>query len=100
MRRREFITLIGVATTWPLAVRVQQAGPVPLVGVLMNFAESDPSAQPLLAAFRSALSKLGRRKVAISGSNFAGAPVPSLRQQYERYPFPLYGRAALEGRRG
>jgi putative ABC transport system substrate-binding protein len=32
---------------------------VRLVGVLMNFAESDPPAQPLLAAFRSALSKLG-----------------------------------------
>jgi putative tryptophan/tyrosine transport system substrate-binding protein len=32
---------------------------VRLVGVLINFAEGDPSAQPLLAAFRSALSKLG-----------------------------------------
>ena len=39
--------------------RAQQAGPVRLVGVLINFAESDPSAGPLLAAFRSALSKLG-----------------------------------------
>ena len=60
MRRRDFIKVIAVsATAWPLAARAQQAGPVPLVGVLMNFAESDPSAQPLLAAFRSALSKLG-----------------------------------------
>jgi ABC-type uncharacterized transport system substrate-binding protein len=60
MRRRQFISLLGVtAAAWSLAARAQQAGPVPLVGVLMNFAESDPSAQPLLAAFRSALSKLG-----------------------------------------
>ena len=60
MRRRDFIKGLAVsATAWPLAARAQQAGPVPLVGVLMNFAESDPSAQPLLAAFRSALSKLG-----------------------------------------
>jgi putative ABC transport system substrate-binding protein len=60
MRRRDFIVVLGSAVAArPLAARAQQAGPVPLVGVLMNFAESDPSAQPLLAAFRSALSKLG-----------------------------------------
>jgi putative ABC transport system substrate-binding protein len=60
MRRREFITLLGgAAAYWPVAALAQQAAPVPLVGVLMNFAESDPSGQPLLAAFRSALSKLG-----------------------------------------
>jgi putative tryptophan/tyrosine transport system substrate-binding protein len=60
MRRRDFIALLGsVAAAWPLAARAQQAGPVRLVGALINFAESDPSAQPLLAAFRSALSKLG-----------------------------------------
>jgi putative tryptophan/tyrosine transport system substrate-binding protein len=60
MRRREFITLLGgAAATWPIAARAQQAGSARLVGVLINFSESDPSAQPLLAAFRSALSKLG-----------------------------------------
>jgi putative tryptophan/tyrosine transport system substrate-binding protein len=60
MRRREFITLLGgAAATWPIAARAQQAGSVRLVGVLINFTESDPSAQPLLVAFRSALSKLG-----------------------------------------
>jgi putative ABC transport system substrate-binding protein len=60
MRRRDFIKAIACsATVWPAPSRAQQAGPVRLVGVLMNFAESDPPAQPLLAAFRSALSKLG-----------------------------------------
>ena len=60
MRRREFIKLLSsTAAAWPLTAHAQQAGSVRLVGVLINFAESDPSAQPLLAAFRSALSKLG-----------------------------------------
>ena len=60
MRRREFIKVFGSSVlSWPLSARAQQAGPVRLVGVLINFAESDPSAGPLLAAFRSALSKLG-----------------------------------------
>jgi putative tryptophan/tyrosine transport system substrate-binding protein len=61
MRRREFITLLGgsAAMTWTRAARAQQAGPMRLIGVLINFAEGDLSAQPLLAAFRSALSKLG-----------------------------------------
>jgi putative ABC transport system substrate-binding protein len=60
LKRREFITLIGGATAaWSIRARAQQPERVRLVGVLINFAEGDPSAQPLLAAFRSALSKLG-----------------------------------------
>jgi len=59
MRRRGFVALLGGAAAWPFVAQAQQAGPVRLVGVLINFAENDPSAQPLLAAFRSALSKLG-----------------------------------------
>ena len=60
MRRREFITLVGgTAVAWPLAARAQPAGSVRLIGVLMGYAESDPAAQSLVAAFRGALSKLG-----------------------------------------
>jgi putative ABC transport system substrate-binding protein len=45
--------------TWPFASRAQQSGKVLLIGVLMGFAESDPIAQSMVAAFRSALPKLG-----------------------------------------
>ena len=60
MRRREFIALVGsAAATWPLAARAQQPDKIRLIGVLMGFAETDPTAQSMVAAFRGALPKLG-----------------------------------------
>ena len=60
MRRREFITLLGGATAfWPLAAGAQPAGPVRLVGVLMDYAENDRASQSLVAVFRDELAKLG-----------------------------------------
>jgi putative ABC transport system substrate-binding protein len=59
MRRREFISLIGGAATWPLPARAQQSERVRRVGVLMAYAESDDEAQAWVAAFREGLQKLG-----------------------------------------
>jgi putative ABC transport system substrate-binding protein len=60
MRRREFVTLVGgMAVAWPLAVRAQQSVRMCRIGVLMGFAETDPTAQAWIAAFRDALAKLG-----------------------------------------
>ena len=76
MRRREFIALVGGATVaLPFIAGAQQGERVRRIGVLMGFAESDPTAQSWVAAFRDALAKLGGRKAAISELNFGGAPL-------------------------
>src|SRR5262245_27952906 len=60
VKRREFITLLGgTAAAWPLAARTQQTDRVRRVGVLSNFAESDPEAQSMVDALHQTLQELG-----------------------------------------
>jgi putative ABC transport system substrate-binding protein len=59
LKRREFITLVGGAATWPLTARAQQGDRMRRIGVLMGFAESDRDGQAFIAAFREGLQKLG-----------------------------------------
>jgi putative tryptophan/tyrosine transport system substrate-binding protein len=59
MKRREFITLFGGASAWPLAARAQTAGKVRRIGLLMTLAETEPEAQARLTSFRAGLQKLG-----------------------------------------
>jgi putative ABC transport system substrate-binding protein len=56
VRRREFITLLGGAATWPLAASAQQAA-VPVVGFVRD-GSADTSAR-LAASFRKGLNETG-----------------------------------------
>ena len=59
LKRREFISLLGGAATWPLAARAQQSERMRLIGLQMGFLESDPAGQSQITVFRSELPKLG-----------------------------------------
>ena len=57
MRRRDFITLLGSAATWPLTARAQPAK-MPVVGVVWHAANEQEEA-PFLEPFRATLRELG-----------------------------------------
>jgi len=59
VRRREFITLLGGAAMWPLAVRAQQLDRIRRIGVFIDLAEDDTEAKARLAGFRQGLEKRG-----------------------------------------
>src|SRR6266851_3254643 len=56
MKRREFVTLIGAATAWPLVGRAQQAA-VQVIGFLNN--GTAKGGADLQAAFRQGVSEAG-----------------------------------------
>jgi putative tryptophan/tyrosine transport system substrate-binding protein len=58
MKRRQFITLLGSAASWPLAARAQQPERMRLIGVLMSV-EENAEGKTELSAFTQGLAESG-----------------------------------------
>jgi putative ABC transport system substrate-binding protein len=59
MRRREFITLFGGATAWPLAAGAERGERIRRIGVLTGSAANDQDYAVVLVAFKQRLQQLG-----------------------------------------
>ena len=59
MKRRDFITLLGGATVWPLAAHAQQRERMRRIGVLVSAVEGDPTGLEYVTAFAQGLAELG-----------------------------------------
>ena len=59
MRRREFIGGLGGAIAWPLAALAQQTERMRRIGILHDYAETDPEGRLQIAALRDELAQLG-----------------------------------------
>jgi hypothetical protein len=74
MRRREFITLLGGAATWPMAARAQQPA-LPVIGFLAVGTRSDIDLA--LPGFRQGLREAASPRVRTSPLNTAGQKIRS-----------------------
>jgi putative tryptophan/tyrosine transport system substrate-binding protein len=59
MKRREFITLFGIAGTWPLATRAHALERARLIGMLLPTNANDPEYPTLVDAFMQGLAETG-----------------------------------------
>src|SRR6266567_734414 len=80
LKRRDFITLLGGAVSWPLAARAQQRERVRRIGVLIGIA-GDREGQARVTALKEGLQELGwteGRNIEIA-TRFGGGDVGRIR---------------------
>jgi hypothetical protein len=94
IRRRNFITLLGGAATWPLATRAQQGDRIRRIGALMPLDENDPVATTYVSAFTQALAGLGWADGRNLRMTFGGPAVTSIGYQRSRGNWLAYSQTS------
>jgi putative ABC transport system substrate-binding protein len=82
LKRREFITLLGGAATWPVVAHAQVTGRTRRIGILLSASADDPEFQARVGAFLQGLALLGwtiGRNVQID-TRWAGANAADVRR--------------------
>jgi putative tryptophan/tyrosine transport system substrate-binding protein len=79
MRRREFITLLGGAVSWPLTARAQQSEEIRRVGVLTPYTKQDFVDRDDVAAFEREFRRLGWEEGRNFHLEYRGVPLQQLR---------------------
>jgi putative tryptophan/tyrosine transport system substrate-binding protein len=90
MKRREFITLLGATSAWPLVARAQQFEHMRRIGVLLS-AAAETDQQTGLAAFKEILHQLGLidgRNVQVEVRWAGGDPVEARKDAEELVALP------------
>jgi putative ABC transport system substrate-binding protein len=77
IERRKFLATLGAAAAWPLAARAQQAGKLPVIGLLSS--RSPATDVPLITVMREGLNETGL----VEGRNFT-TDYRSAEGQYDR----------------
>lgn len=65
MRRREFLSILGCAVTWPVELQAQSTERVRVIGILNVLGPDDPEAKARTTVFEETLQQLGWGSAAI-----------------------------------
>jgi hypothetical protein len=100
VRRRDLITLLGGAASWPLAGRAQQGERMRRIGVLMALAADDPEGQARIKVFEQRRERVEMPSALALAPNHCVNRKLSAREPLDHPPLASLRTASWTGRGG